>query len=138
MDSKETKKEEAMSCREYQVKADCWVYRVIVGILGGVIAIALLGALYITLTDTRPVPDMFVAFGSGALGALAGLLAPHSADRVVIALRVVMAQWGKRGAFTHHTNEGAGELGGPWARPVRRVFGHLMTDVTMPGRILVC
>jgi hypothetical protein len=66
----------------YQVEADCWVYRVIVGILGGVIAVTLLGSFGLLITGC-PVPKMFGAFGSGVLGALAGLLAPHSADRIM-------------------------------------------------------
>jgi hypothetical protein len=68
-----TSKEE---CKSYQVQTDCYVYRVIVWTLAAVVAITLLGSLSVTVISARPIPEMFVAFGSGALGALAGLLAP--------------------------------------------------------------
>lgn len=62
-------------CRDYQVQTDCYVYRLIIWTLAGVVAVALLGSLALTFT-ARDIPDMLLAFGSGALGALAGLLAP--------------------------------------------------------------
>jgi hypothetical protein len=70
---KQAKPEEGR--REYQVETDCYVHRFIVKVLGGVVAIALVGSLGLVIAE-RPIPDIFLAFGSGALGALAGLLAP--------------------------------------------------------------
>jgi hypothetical protein len=67
-----TSKEE---CREYQVQTDCYVHRFIVRVLGGVVGMALVGSFGLIIAG-RPIPDIFLAFGSGALGALAGLLAP--------------------------------------------------------------
>ena len=59
----------------YQLETDCYVYRHIVWTLTGVIAVALLGSLSLHIF-AYDIPDIFLAFGSGALGALAGLLAP--------------------------------------------------------------
>jgi hypothetical protein len=70
---KQAKPEEG--CREYQIATDCYVHRFIVKVLGGVVAVALVGSLGLTVAQVS-IPDIFLAFGSGALGALAGLLAP--------------------------------------------------------------
>jgi hypothetical protein len=60
----------------YQVQTDGYIYRLIIWTLAGVVGVTLLGALTLTVIGTTAIPDIFVAFGSGALGALAGLLAP--------------------------------------------------------------
>ena len=71
---KSNKKED--NSRAYKLETDCYVHRLIVWTLAGVVAFALIGSLALTLFSTRPIPDMLLAFGSGALGALAGLLTP--------------------------------------------------------------
>ena len=81
-------------CRVYQVEADCWIYRKIVGILGGVIAVTLLGSFGLLITG-RPVHERVVTFSSGVLGALAGLLAPRSADRVVRRFLLALTRFGQ-------------------------------------------
>jgi hypothetical protein len=60
---------------------DVWIYRMVVGLLGVVLIIATLGGLIIAMAGKGPVPDVVVAMGSGAVGALAGLLAPSPAGR---------------------------------------------------------
>ena len=103
-----TSKEE---CRVYQVQTDCYVHRFIVRVLCGVVGMALVRFFGLIIAG-RPIPDIFLAFGSGALGALAGLLAPSPSRRVVRAPRLVIAPWCKRGPLTHQTDEGIGQLGG--------------------------
>lgn len=54
---------------------DRWVYRVIVLALGLTILIAAVGAIILQFSG-KDSPAILVALGSGAIGALAGLLAP--------------------------------------------------------------
>jgi hypothetical protein len=57
---------------------DPWIYRIIVGVLGAAIIGSLLAATVLRIVDSNAqVPDLFVAVGTGAIGALAGLLAPR-------------------------------------------------------------
>ena len=54
------------------------VYRIVVGSLGGALMISLIGAIYLSTSDTQSnVPDILVSAASAAVGALAGLLAPQ-------------------------------------------------------------
>jgi hypothetical protein len=58
---------------------DTTVYRIVVGALALVVVLAMVGALYLAMRSangTANIPDLVTALGSGALGALAGLLAP--------------------------------------------------------------
>jgi hypothetical protein len=64
------------TCQVYQVRADCFVYRAIIVVLGAVVLLGLGATFYLTLTDHKEIPDIFLALGSGAVGALAGLLSP--------------------------------------------------------------
>lgn len=57
---------------------DPFIYRMTVGILGSVMLIGALGAIYLQAVNTE-VPALLVALGSGAAGALAGLIAPSPA-----------------------------------------------------------
>lgn len=57
---------------------DPWIYRMTVGILGLVMLIGSVGAIYLQAANTE-VPALLVALGSGAAGALAGLIAPSPA-----------------------------------------------------------
>jgi hypothetical protein len=48
----------------------------VVGLLGLVMMAGLIGTLVLALYGNNKVPDIFLALGSAAVGALAGLLAP--------------------------------------------------------------
>ena len=54
---------------------DTLIYRMVVGALGLVVLIAAVGAI-ILVAEGKTAPDVLVALGSAAIGALAGLLAP--------------------------------------------------------------
>jgi hypothetical protein len=58
------------------IDTDKWIYRLVVGLLGVVMLSGMLGSLILTLRGVEKIPDIFVALGSAAVGALAGLLAP--------------------------------------------------------------
>jgi hypothetical protein len=55
---------------------DVWIYRIVVLMLGVVMLTAMVGSLILMTNGTEKVPDIFLALGSAAVGALAGLLAP--------------------------------------------------------------
>ena len=57
------------------LQTDVWIYRIVVLALGLAVLISLLGGIAIVLVG-KSVPDIMVALGSAAVGALAGLLAP--------------------------------------------------------------
>lgn len=62
--------------------SDVWIYRIVVTALGLTVLAAIMGAIYIAVTTTggdgKPfeTPQILLALGSAAVGALAGLLAP--------------------------------------------------------------
>ncbi len=63
------------------LETDKWIYRVVVGALGLAILTCLVFTFFISLKNTDPdvaidMPGIFMAIGSAAVGALAGLLAP--------------------------------------------------------------
>jgi hypothetical protein len=60
------------------LQSDVWIYRLVVGALALAVLITLVGAILLALQG-RAVPDVLLAIGSGAVGALAGLLAPSPA-----------------------------------------------------------
>jgi hypothetical protein len=55
---------------------DLWIYRIVVGTLAFSILAVIVASTVIVLTQDADVPDVLVAIGTGAIGALAGLLAP--------------------------------------------------------------
>jgi hypothetical protein len=59
---------------------DTPIYRMIISFLGGVGAVAAIGAIVLVAMGENP-PDMLVALGSAGIGALAGLLAPSPVGR---------------------------------------------------------
>lgn len=69
------------------LETDSWVYRIVVAALGAVVLSAVIGAIVITMSDPLPngayrePPEILIALGSAAVGALAGLLAPSPAGR---------------------------------------------------------
>lgn len=56
-------------------KSDVWVYRGVVAALGIAIVLAAAGAILLAVVGSE-VPELLIALGSAAVGALAGLLAP--------------------------------------------------------------
>ncbi|HZI14167.1 MAG TPA: hypothetical protein VE153_27615 [Myxococcus sp.] len=65
------------SITESPLSTDKWIYRGVVAILGLLAMTALVGGLVLAYRDaTQEIPQMLVALGSTAVGALAGLLAP--------------------------------------------------------------
>src|SRR5712692_1796681 len=58
------------------LQCDKWIYRIIVLALGLVLVIAVAGGVAIGMSGGTQVPEVVVGLGSGAVGALAGLLAP--------------------------------------------------------------
>ena len=57
------------------LQTDVWIYRVVVAALGLVVMSAVGGALVLAGYD-KDTPEVVVALGSAAVGAMAGLLAP--------------------------------------------------------------
>ena len=58
------------------LESDLWIYRIVVGTLAFSILAVIVASTVIVLTQDSDVPDVLVAIGTGAIGALAGLLAP--------------------------------------------------------------
>jgi hypothetical protein len=62
------------------LETDVWIYRLVVGALGFTIILVIAGSIYLTAMgqgpEGRKVPEVLIAIGSAAVGALAGLLAP--------------------------------------------------------------
>jgi hypothetical protein len=56
---------------------DVWIYRIVVCLLG-VTVLGALGGTIVLQASGAQVPDSIVAIGTGALGAIAGLLSPFS------------------------------------------------------------
>lgn len=57
------------------LESDVYLYRIIVIALGSVILVAAFGVIALSLYG-RTIPETLTALGSGAIGALGGLLAP--------------------------------------------------------------
>ncbi len=57
------------------VPPDVWIYRMVVGFLGLAVLAGIIGAIILSMAG-KPTPEVLVALGSAAVGALAGLLAP--------------------------------------------------------------
>lgn len=58
---------------------DTWIYRIVVGSLGLAIILVIIGTIILTVNNNaseKNVPTILTAIASGAIGALAGLLAP--------------------------------------------------------------
>ncbi len=60
------------------LQTDVWIYRIVVGALALAILGAVGGAILLAMNG-RTIPEVLLAIGSGAVGALAGLLAPSPA-----------------------------------------------------------
>ena len=57
------------------LQTDVLLYRIVVGSLGAAVIITLIGAVLLVALD-KDAPQILIAIGSAAVGALAGLLAP--------------------------------------------------------------
>jgi hypothetical protein len=70
--------ERARAAQEQSPKAvlECeeWIYRMVVGVFGMVMLVVSVRAFQLTMAE-HEFPDLLIALGSGAIGALAGLLA---------------------------------------------------------------
>ncbi|AKG19963.1 hypothetical protein [Calothrix sp. 336/3] len=60
------------------LQSDRWIYRIVVGALALTLVSSVGGAVYLQAKGEE-IPDILTALGSGALGGLAGLLAPTPA-----------------------------------------------------------
>lgn len=61
---------------ESPLKTDKWIYRIIVLALGLTVLLAVSGGIYLAAKQGTATPEILIAIGSAAVGALAGLLAP--------------------------------------------------------------
>ena len=55
---------------------DVWIYRIVVLALGLTVLISVSGSIFLAANKIQSTPEILVAIGSAAVGALAGLLAP--------------------------------------------------------------
>jgi len=55
---------------------DNWIYRIVVGSLGLSVILVIIGTIILNPDSDKNLPTVFTAIASGAIGALAGLLAP--------------------------------------------------------------
>ncbi|HUI29330.1 MAG TPA: hypothetical protein VLX91_03860 [Candidatus Acidoferrales bacterium] len=62
------------------IQTDVWIYRMVVGFLGLAVLAGVIGAIILSMAG-KPTPEVLVALGSAAVGALAGLLAPSPAGK---------------------------------------------------------
>ena len=59
---------------------DVWIYRMVVFALGITVILGIIGAIILAMAG-KQIPEVLVALGSAAVGALAGLLAPSPASQ---------------------------------------------------------
>ena len=73
---------EALERLSRPLENDYWIYRIVVGSLAlSIFAVIVATTLIVLTKDDVQIPDVLVALGTGAIGALAGLLAPVSSGR---------------------------------------------------------
>jgi hypothetical protein len=64
------------------ITTDVWLYRIVVGTLGGAVLLTVIGSMLLAYGDMgmgpgmKEIPGSVIAIGSSAAGALAGLLTP--------------------------------------------------------------
>ena len=71
---------EAIASLAAPLQSDVWIYRMVVAALGLAVLFGVVGAIVLAMA-AKPIPEVLVALGSAAVGALAGLLAPSPAGR---------------------------------------------------------
>lgn len=69
------------TAKESALTSDKWVYRIVVSVLGLAVLLALILSFWFAWGTDKALPDIFLALGSAAVGALAGLLAPSPLTR---------------------------------------------------------
>ncbi|MDF5730286.1 MAG: hypothetical protein PUP92_20255 [Rhizonema sp. PD38] len=57
------------------LQTDSWIYRIIVSALSLTLISSISGAVWLQAND-KEIPEILIGLGTGALGGLAGLLAP--------------------------------------------------------------
>lgn len=62
------------------LQSDVWIYRIVVLALGLAVLVSVIGAIILAGIG-KSIPEILVALGSAAVGALAGLLAPSPTTR---------------------------------------------------------
>lgn len=71
--------------RDAPLDWDCWIYRIVVLSLGMTLLAVVIGVIVLAGINANShefrTPEMLTAIGSGAVGALAGLLAPSPANK---------------------------------------------------------
>ena len=73
-----TDPETALARLDIEPVPDTWIYRIVVGSLGLVVLLCVIGAIVLSAMG-KTAPELLIALGSAAVGALAGLLAPSPA-----------------------------------------------------------
>ena len=63
------------------LETDKWIYRIVVLALGSTLLLAVSGGICLAAKAITPIPDILVAIGSAAVGALAGLLVPTPSSK---------------------------------------------------------
>jgi hypothetical protein len=71
---------QALSSLAAPLRSDAMIYRMVVAALGLTLMVAAIGVIALAFFE-KAIPDSVVAFGSGCVGALAGLLAPSPVAR---------------------------------------------------------
>lgn len=71
---------EAIANLAAPLQTDVWIYRMVVAALGLAVLTGVVGAIVLAMAG-KAIPEVLVALGSAAVGALAGLLAPSPAGR---------------------------------------------------------
>ncbi len=61
---------------ESALQTDKWIYRIVVSALGITVLLVASGGIYLAAKPNTSIPEILVAIGSAAVGALAGLLTP--------------------------------------------------------------
>ena len=59
------------------LQSDWWIFRLVVAFLGLAVLLTIIGGFYLSIKTAATIPEGLIALGSAAVGALAGLLAPH-------------------------------------------------------------
>ena len=62
------------------LQTDAWIYRIVVSALGLAVVLAVIGAVLLAALGNES-PQILIALGSAAVGALAGLLAPSPSGK---------------------------------------------------------
>ena len=70
----------AQPAEQRALEGDVWIYRMVVAVLGVAVIASVIGAIMLALAG-QSTPEVLVALGSAAVGAMAGLLAPSPLHR---------------------------------------------------------